>query len=110
MNALERDIYYYLKSRRREYLSIREIGRRAGGKRRFRAAPDWAKPILADMADRGIVESDAVGRYRLKPLPLKATKGKRWASPEIVDILKASGKQFSSIMTSDEEDEYYLKL
>jgi hypothetical protein len=110
MNANEREIYYYLKPRRREFFTVREIGRRAGGKRRFRVSPDWARSVLLAMAERGILESDAEGRYRLKPIPKTETEGRRWASPEIANLLKKSGKPFHNLMTSDAEDEYYDKL
>jgi hypothetical protein len=56
------------------------------------------------------VETDNEGRYRLKPIPPEAVQGKRWASPEIVKILTQSGKDFSNLLTSDHEDEYYSKL
>jgi hypothetical protein len=110
MDAKERDIYYYLKSRRHEFATVREIGRRASGKRRFRVDPEWAGPVLLGMAERGILESDAEGRYRLKPMPKKITEGKRWASPEIADILKKSGKGFTNLITIEDEDEYYTQL
>jgi len=38
-----------------------EIARRAGIKKRFYDEPDWAKPVLMRMADRGILESDSSG-------------------------------------------------
>jgi hypothetical protein len=110
MDAKEREIYYYLKPRRREFFTVREIGRRTGGKRRFRVSPDWARPVLFAMAERGILESDTEGRYRLKPIPKTETEGKRWVSPEIANLLKNSGKAFNNLMTSDDEDEYYDKL
>ena len=110
MDATERDIYYYLKHRRRESISAREIGRRIGSKRKFRYNPEWASPILLRMAERGILEADAEGRYRLKPLPQKTTDGKRWVSPAIAQILRASGKEFTNVMTGDEEDEFFLNL
>ena len=62
------------------------------------------------MAERGIVETDADGLYRLKPIPPKDTKGKSWASPAIAEILKASGKAFDNLITSEDEDEYYDRL
>jgi hypothetical protein len=62
------------------------------------------------MVERGILETDAEGSYRLKPIPRKDTEGKRWASPEIVEILKASGKAFNNLITHEDEDEYYDKL
>jgi hypothetical protein len=110
MNALEREIYYYLKSRRRQFITVREISRRTGGRRRFRAFPDWAMQVLSGMADRGIVERDAEGCYRLKPIPPKATAGKRWVSPAMAEILKQSGKAFDNLITADEEDQYYENL
>jgi len=110
MNAEERDIYYYLKARRREFIGIREISRRTGGKRKSRVNPDWARPVLMGMAERGILESDGEERYRLKPMVQQETKGKRWASPEISKLLKASGKDFHNVITPEDEDEYYDKL
>ena len=110
MNAQEREIYHYLKSRRREFIPAREISRRLGGKRKFHAFPDWSTSVLLDMAQRGILESDGQDRFRLKPRPKEATQGKRWASPAIAKLLKESGKDFDNLMTTDEEDEYYDSL
>jgi hypothetical protein len=110
MDATEREIYYYLKSRRAKFVPARDIGRHVGSKRKFHYNPDWAKSALLRMVDRGILETDAEGGYRLKPIPRQNTKGKRWASPEIAEILKASGKAFDNLITSEDEDEYYDKL
>ena len=110
MTALERDIYYYLKARRQGYIPMREISRRTGGKRRFRANPDWPRPILESMTERGILEHDSEKGYKLKPIPRKDATGKRWVSPEIAKILQDSGKGFDNVLTLDDEDEYYDKL
>ncbi len=110
MTAQERDIYYYLKARRRDYIPTREISRRTGGKRRFRANPDWARPVLASMTERGILEQDEERGFRLKPIPQKDMAGKKWVSPMIAKILKDSGKGFDNVMTVEDEDEYYDKL
>ena len=110
MTAQERDIYYYLKARRQEYIPLREISRRTGGKRRYKYNPDWARPVLASMTERGILESDPERGYRLKPIPKQSMDGKRWVAPEIAKILRASGKGFENVMTADDEDEYYDKL
>jgi len=109
MDATEREIYHYLKSRRPKSVPARDINRHVG-RRRFRYNPEWAKPALLRMVERGILETDAEGSYRLKPIPRKDTEGKRWASPEIVEILKASGKAFNNLITHEDEDEYYDKL
>ena len=110
MTAIERDIYYYVKARRAEYTPLREISRRTGGKRRFRADPDWVRPVLESMTERGILECVPDRGYRLKPIPRPDTAGKRWVSPEIAKILKESGKAFDNVMTVEDEDAYYDKL
>ena len=110
MNADEREIYYYLKARRREFVPIREISRRMGSRRKFHAFPDWARAVLISMAERGILESDDEKGFRLKPKPRQETEGKRWASPEIAKLLKAKGKDFNTLITSEDEDDYYDKL
>jgi hypothetical protein len=110
MDADESAIYYYLKARRPQSVPERDIGRHVGGKRKFRYNTDWAMPVLLRMIERGIVEIDPEGHYRLKPMPQKETQGKRWASPEIAKILEASGKAFNNLITAEDEDDYYLKL
>jgi len=111
MDADEREIYYYLKSWRQEFLSAREICRRAGGRKRFRLEPEWAKPVLARMMERGIVEADAAGHYRLKPMDKRIRKGKRWVSPQIARILRESGKDFNEVLIDDAEmDRYYESM
>ncbi|MCL4787659.1 MAG: hypothetical protein KJ070_12830 [Verrucomicrobia bacterium] len=110
MDADEKEIYYFLKSWTHEFISAREICRRAGGKRRSRTEPDWAKPALLRMVERGILETDAAGHFRLKPPARGREKHKRrWASPQIAQILKSSGRNFDdAIIISDQDlDEYY---
>lgn len=111
MDADEREIYFYLKSFRKEFLSAREVCRRAGGKKRFKFDPDWAKPVLSRMLERGILETDASGHYRIKPYEAERSKGKKWVSPQIQRILQQSGRDFSAIVISEDElDEYYDSL
>jgi hypothetical protein len=109
MDAEEREIYFYLKSCKHEYVSSREICRRAGGKRRFHREPEWAKPAINRMVERGIIEMDGAGHYRLKPPEdNRSGKKKRWVSPQIQGILRNSGKDFSEVvMTEDDLDRYY---
>jgi hypothetical protein len=110
MDADERAVYYYVKSRRSQCVSHRDIGRHVGSKRKFRYNPEWAKSVLQRMIERGILETNAEGSYRLKPMPRKETNGKRWASPQIAEILQASGKEFGILTTAEDEDDYYDKL
>ncbi|MCU0786415.1 MAG: hypothetical protein MUF81_20710 [Verrucomicrobia bacterium] len=112
MDSDEREIYFYLKSWKQEFISSREICRRAGGKKRFRQEEEWAKPVLLRMAEKGILETDSGGHYRIKPMDMKMLrKGKRWVSPQVARILKESGKDFNSVLIDDAEmDRYYESL
>jgi len=112
MDSDERQIYYYLKSWKEQFISSRVICRHAGGKRRFRMEPHWAKPVLARMAERRIVEADPAGHYRLRPMERKVLqKGQRWVSPKIARILRQSGKEFGEVVIDDAEmDKYYDSL
>lgn len=105
MDADERYICIYLKSWPHQFISGREISRRAGGKWRFRENPDWANPVLARLVERGIIESDATGHYKLI-IKEKKDKPKKWISPQIRKILDNSGKDFGGITEIDEDDDF----
>ncbi|MFZ1072456.1 MAG: hypothetical protein WAO21_03375 [Verrucomicrobiia bacterium] len=108
MDGDEREIFQFLKSRGDDFVNAVEIARRAGGKSRFHKDPDWAKPILARMAERGVLQSDSSGRYRIKPVSREG-KDKRWVAPDIAKILEESG-----VKTEDADqlgsDDYYEQL
>ena len=108
MDGDEREIYYFLKTRGEEYANAVEIARRAGGKKKFHEDPDWAKPILMRMTERGILQGDALGRYRVKPVARKG-KDKRWVSPDIAKILKESGVEVEDA-NQPGSDDYYEQL
>jgi hypothetical protein len=108
MDSEEQEIFYFLKTWGEEFVSAKEIARRASGKQKFHKNPEWAKPLLMRMQDRGVLESDTSGRYRIKPLP-KKNKKTRWVSPDIAKILEQNGVQVeggSEVGT----DEYYDAL
>ncbi len=90
MDSDERDIFQFLKIWGSDFTNPKEVCRRAGSKKRFYKDPDWARPVLARMADRGILETDVQGRVRIKPVP-KKKHGKQWVAPDIAKILKESG-------------------
>jgi hypothetical protein len=90
MSSDEREIYHYLQTWGVEFISAKEVSRRAGTKKRYHEDPDWAKPLLMAMAERGLLESDAMGRFRIKPEQKKGRK-QRWVSPDIEQILKDKG-------------------
>ena len=108
MTSDEREIFHYLKTWGSEFINAKEIALRATTKKRFYEEPDWAKPVLMSMAERGILECDLLGRYRIKPVPHKK-KDHRWVAPDIAKILKEGGVEV------DEQgelgsDEYYDQL
>jgi hypothetical protein len=110
MDSDEREIYHFLKLRNEEFIASREISRRAGGKQAFRQNAEWAKPVLLRMVERGILETDTNGHYRLKS-PKRNDQMQRWVSPDVADALRRSGKKFESMIKSDTElDDYYDKL
>ena len=110
MDTDERDIFQFLKTWGVEFTNAKEVARRAASKKRFYDDPEWAKPILMRMAERGILESDIQGRYRIKPVSRKK-KGNQWVAPDIAKILKESGVEVEAAGESDiAEDEYYEQL
>lgn len=90
MDAEEKEICDFLRSFPGQYVSGREICRRAGGKWRFRENPKWALPILTRMVEKGFLEGDASGHFRLVT-EKKDDKKKRWLSPELRKILEGTG-------------------
>ena len=108
MDADEREIFRFLKSWGSQFIAAREICRRAGGKKRFQEEPNWAMPTLLRMAGRGILESDATGHFRIKPISRK-DKDKLWVVPDIAKIPEESGVKVED--TDDvAPDEYYDQL
>lgn len=103
MDVDEKSILLYLKSYPGQFVSGREINRRAGGKRRFRDNPNWATPILAGLVEKRLVESDSTGHYCLVKRTEK--KPKKWIAPHIRQILKDSGRQFEEVHELEETDE-----
>ena len=108
MDGDEREIFQFLKSRGEDFVNAVEIARRAGGKRKFHEDPEWAKPLLVRMTERGILQSDPLGRYRVKPVGRKG-KDKRWVSPDIAKILKESGVEADGANELGSDD-YYEQL
>jgi hypothetical protein len=96
MDADEREICDFLKSYKSQFVSAREICKRAGGKWRSREDPHWAIPILQRLVDQKLVESDPTGHYRLIPED-KDHKKKLWVSPQNKKLLDQSGKSFDDI-------------
>jgi len=105
MDSDEREVCNYLKAFPGQFVSLREISRRAGGKSRFREDPNWATPVILRLVEKQVLEPDASGYYRLRPRDKK--KVRKWISPQIKAILEQSGKDFGEIIAVDDHDEYF---
>ena len=79
MGTDEIEVVEYLKSCPSTYVSVTEIMRRVGGKKRMQQDPDWVRPVVRRMLSDEVVESDEFGQIRLKlregvkPEPSKLT-------------------------------------
>ena len=106
MDAHAKEVCNYLKACGGQFVSTREIARRACGKWRFRDDPNWTMPILLRLVEKGCLESAATGYYRLKRTD-KQKKPKKWVSPQIKAILKQSGKDFGDILSTEAQDNFF---
>jgi len=106
MDADEKEIYRYLRADSGQFVPATSIGRRAGGKHKHRESPDWAKPVLLRMVERGILETDSAGAYRLKPIP-EPDGARRWVSPELAELLRKSSNKFDSLIQYEGDTEQY---
>lgn len=108
MDIEEREIFLFLKTYGPSFVAGREVCRRAGGRRRYDEDHEWAKPILARMVERGILETNAEGQFRVKPG--KKKKDAKWVSPDIAKILKESGLEVDTAGPEAESDDFYEQL
>ena len=95
----EREIYNFLRAAPEVFYSVREIGRRTGGKAVRRNSPDWVAEHLCRMVRGGILETDNGGHYRLKQKSSIKADGRKWVSPHIAKLLKNSSNDFSKNVT-----------
>jgi hypothetical protein len=105
MDSDEKDICNYLKAAHGQFVSPKEIARKAGGKWRFRENPHWATEPLLRLVEKNILESDPSGYYRFRPIDKK--KPKRWVSPQIKAILEQSGKDFGELLDKDDQEDFF---
>jgi hypothetical protein len=104
MQTDEQDILDYVKAWPGSFVSGKEIARKVGGKERFESDHGWALPILAQMVRHGVLETDHHGGFRLKP-PEKKKREPQHVSPQLLKILKSSGKRFDGVTFDDAKSE-----
>jgi hypothetical protein len=102
MNADEKAIIDYLKGWPHSYVSGKEIARKVGGKGRFEDDRGWAIPILAQMVRLGMIEADPYGAFRLAVEDKKKKRHVQHVSPQLLRILKSSGKSFDGVSIDHE--------
>lgn len=104
VDADEQEICNYLKQWPKQFVSGREICRRAAGKHRYREDPYWANQPLVRLVERRVLETDSSGHFRLIP-DEKKDRAKKWVSPQLQKILEESGEEFPDVFDlKDSED------
>ena len=66
MNAEEKEIFEFLKTRPGLYVAAHEISKFVGRGRQFELDRNWARPILRRMEMEGHLESNPFGEYRIR--------------------------------------------
>jgi hypothetical protein len=120
LSSDELEILEYLKSWKGNSVSMIEICRCAGGRKKFKETPQWAKSLMARLVEANLIQVNDRGHYRVvaeeeKATPAESAKGAkvqdkkgeniqslgnpgtkldRWVSPQIEAILRKSGKKF----------------
>ena len=64
LSADDLDILNFLKSTPGQFVSMRSISLRAGGRRKYEESPGWAKGLMAPLVEGGLVEMNDRGHYR----------------------------------------------
>jgi hypothetical protein len=105
MQCDENDILDYLKGWPNTYVSGKEIARKVGGKEMFEEDRGWAIPLLTQLVRRGIIETDHLGHYRLNVEEKKKDRREQHIAPQILNILKTSGKSFDGIEIEEPKKE-----
>jgi hypothetical protein len=104
MQVDEKAIIDYLKGWPSSFVSGKEIARKVGGRERYDEDRGWALPILVQMVRHGILETDHLGYYKLK-LEEKKNRNKKHVSPQMLKILKSSGRSFDGVVLDLDQDD-----
>jgi hypothetical protein len=105
MDYDEKSVRIFLKGYPGQFVSARVISRRLGGRRRYHDDPLWVMPILTKLLEKGLVETDPQGHYRLKKVEPTDRRKRQWMSPQVRRILNRSQHDFSRVITIDEDEE-----
>jgi hypothetical protein len=87
----ELEILDYLKLWPEKFIPLGEICRRAGGRRKFRDDPSWARSLMSRVVDAGLIKVNERGHYLIMRDEKSAPPaGKRHAAPKPPPPLKRS--------------------
>jgi hypothetical protein len=64
LSSDELEILEYLKSWNGATISMLEICRRAGGRKKFKESPNWAKGMMTRLVDAKLIQVNERGHYR----------------------------------------------
>ena len=64
LSSDELEILEFLKSWNGEFISMLEICRRAGGRRKFKESPNWAIGLMGRLVDANLIQVNERGHYR----------------------------------------------
>jgi hypothetical protein len=92
MDADATQICAYLNCYPGQFVSAREICRRADGKWRFREDERWALPVLQRLVEERVIEMDEGGHYRLVTKQEERVEEQQWVSPEVKPLLEQGGR------------------
>jgi len=106
MDYDERSIHLFLQGCAGAFVSPRIISRRVGGKQRCLQDPEWVSPVLMGMLEKGILEMDAQGRYRLSQAVPPERAKRTWVSPQVRRLLEQSSRDFSRVLKAADDDRH----
>jgi len=65
LSAEALDVIAYLNTAPGKFVSMQEISRRAGGRRRYEESPGWARNLMAPLVEAGLIQVNPRGHYRV---------------------------------------------
>ena len=95
LGADENSVLQYLENFPDDFMTEMEIARRADGRNHFMKDTHWAHLALSQLMDFGLLESDGIGKYRLKCRRGKsAGMNRKYLAPQVREILERSSRHF----------------
>ena len=97
LSSDELEILDFLKAIKGDYVSMQEICRRAGGRKKFLESPNWAKPLMSRLVEVQLIEFNGRGHYRYR------MEEDYFAAPEdpVKDRCWETGAKFQEVVIDD---------